>query len=61
MFEHMKNYELLLAKINNWIKPGGKVHPLSHMYCVVFIECVVGVAAAYAASEKRSCDVALLP
>lgn len=25
MFEHMKNYELLMAKINNWIKPGGKV------------------------------------
>lgn len=26
MFEHMKNYELLMAKINNWIKPGGKVN-----------------------------------
>ena len=25
MFEHMKNYELLLAKISNWIKPDGKV------------------------------------
>ena len=25
MFEHMKNYELLLEKISNWLKPEGKV------------------------------------
>ena len=25
MFEHMKNYELLMRKISRWIKPGGKV------------------------------------
>jgi len=25
MFEHMKNYELLLTKITRWIKPMGKV------------------------------------
>lgn len=26
MFEHMKNYELLMKKVSNWLKPGGKVH-----------------------------------
>lgn len=25
MFEHMKNYELLLHKVSNWLKPQGKV------------------------------------
>jgi cyclopropane-fatty-acyl-phospholipid synthase len=32
MFEHMKNYELLLAKISRWLKPGGKlfVHVFTH-------------------------------
>jgi cyclopropane-fatty-acyl-phospholipid synthase len=25
MFEHMKNYELLLEKISRWVKPEGKV------------------------------------
>lgn len=25
MFEHMKNYERLMAKIATWVKPGGKV------------------------------------
>ena len=32
MFEHMKNYELLLAKISRWLKPGGKlfVHIFTH-------------------------------
>lgn len=25
MFEHMKNYHLLMQKISRWIKPGGKV------------------------------------
>ena len=32
MFEHMKNYELLLAKISRWLKPGGKlfVHLFTH-------------------------------
>lgn len=32
MFEHMKNYELLLARIARWLKPGGKlfVHIFTH-------------------------------
>ncbi len=32
MFEHMKNYEKLLAKINRWLKPEGKlfVHIFTH-------------------------------
>ena len=25
MFEHMKNYELLMEKVSNWLKPEGKV------------------------------------
>jgi cyclopropane fatty-acyl-phospholipid synthase-like methyltransferase len=25
MFEHMKNYQLLLNKISTWLKPQGKV------------------------------------
>jgi cyclopropane fatty-acyl-phospholipid synthase-like methyltransferase len=25
MFEHMKNYELLMEKISKWVKPDGKV------------------------------------
>lgn len=25
MFEHMKNYQLLMKKVSNWIKPGGKL------------------------------------
>lgn len=25
MFEHMKNYQLLIAKINGWLAPGGKL------------------------------------
>jgi cyclopropane fatty-acyl-phospholipid synthase-like methyltransferase len=25
MFEHMKNYHLLMQKISRWVKPGGKV------------------------------------
>lgn len=25
MFEHMKNYQLLIAKISNWLKSGGKL------------------------------------
>lgn len=33
MFEHMKNYESLLAKLSRWLKPQGKlfVHIFSHM------------------------------
>eukprot|EP01036_Dinobryon_divergens_P024114 gene24114-32531_t len=33
MFEHMKNYELLMKKVSNWIKPGGKlfVHIFTHV------------------------------
>lgn len=32
MFEHMKNYELLLARISRWLKPDGKlfVHIFTH-------------------------------
>ena len=32
MFEHMKNYQLLMAKVSNWIKPGGKlfIHIFTH-------------------------------
>ena len=32
MFEHMRNYETLLARIANWLRPGGKlfVHIFSH-------------------------------
>lgn len=25
MFEHMKNYKLLIAKISGWLAPGGKL------------------------------------
>ena len=34
MFEHMKNYELLLGKISGWIRPGGKlfVHIFTHKW-----------------------------
>lgn len=33
MFEHMKNYELLMAKVASWIKPGGKlfIHIFTHV------------------------------
>jgi len=32
MFEHMKNYQLLLGKISRWLRPGGKlfVHIFTH-------------------------------
>lgn len=32
MFEHMKNYQLLLERISTWLKPGGKlfVHIFTH-------------------------------
>lgn len=32
MFEHMKNYQLLLARIASWLRPGGKlfVHIFTH-------------------------------
>jgi cyclopropane-fatty-acyl-phospholipid synthase len=32
MFEHMKNYQKLLAKVANWLRPGGKlfVHIFTH-------------------------------
>jgi cyclopropane-fatty-acyl-phospholipid synthase len=32
MFEHMRNWELLLAKISSWLKPGGKMflHIFAH-------------------------------
>jgi cyclopropane-fatty-acyl-phospholipid synthase len=31
MFEHMKNYELLMEKVSRWIKPGGKVSGYSRL------------------------------
>jgi cyclopropane fatty-acyl-phospholipid synthase-like methyltransferase len=33
LFEHMKNYELLLAKISRCLKPGGKL--FVHIFCNV--------------------------
>eukprot|EP00536_Pseudo-nitzschia_multiseries_P010765 jgi/Psemu1/67574/estExt_Genemark1.C_3380043 len=39
MFEHMKNYEILLNKIHKWLKPTGKlfVHIFTHKdYCYEF-------------------------
>ena len=32
MFEHMRNYELLLDKVSNWLNPGGKlfIHIFTH-------------------------------
>lgn len=32
MFEHMKNYQLLLKKVSNWMKPSGKlfIHIFTH-------------------------------
>jgi cyclopropane-fatty-acyl-phospholipid synthase len=32
MFEHMKNYRLLMAKVSRWLRPGGKlfVHIFTH-------------------------------
>lgn len=32
MFEHMKNYEKLMAKVSSWLKPSGKlfVHIFVH-------------------------------
>ncbi|KAK3180278.1 hypothetical protein K4F52_008364 [Lecanicillium sp. MT-2017a] len=32
LFEHMKNYERLMAKVSSWLKPGGKlfVHIFTH-------------------------------
>lgn len=31
MFEHMRNYELLLAHVAGWLKPGGKL--FVHIFC----------------------------
>jgi len=31
MFEHMRNYETLLARIASWLKPGGKL--FVHIFC----------------------------
>jgi len=33
MFEHMKNYQILLRKVASWLKPGGKlfVHIFTHI------------------------------
>jgi cyclopropane-fatty-acyl-phospholipid synthase len=40
MFEHMKNYEKLLAKVSNLLKPGGKlfVHIFVHKNCSYHFE-----------------------
>lgn len=31
MFEHMRNYELLLKRISSWLRPGGKL--FVHIFC----------------------------
>lgn len=31
MFEHMRNYELLLGRISEWLKPGGAL--FTHIFC----------------------------
>ncbi|HLX61400.1 MAG TPA: cyclopropane-fatty-acyl-phospholipid synthase family protein [Planctomycetota bacterium] len=31
MFEHLRNYELLLEKIASWLRPGGKL--FAHIFC----------------------------
>src|SRR5690606_1987643 len=31
MFEHMRNYELLLSRISSWLKPSGKL--FVHIFC----------------------------
>jgi cyclopropane-fatty-acyl-phospholipid synthase len=31
MFEHMRNYELLMGRVARWLKPGGKL--LVHIFC----------------------------
>lgn len=31
MFEHMRNYETLLARISDWLRPGGKL--FVHIFC----------------------------
>ncbi len=40
MFEHMRNYQTLLARIAGWLKPGGKlfVHIFSHRDYAYFFE-----------------------
>ncbi len=40
MFEHMKNYQLLMRKIAGWLAPGGKlfVHLFTHRDCAYHFE-----------------------
>lgn len=38
MFEHMKNYQLLIAKVSGWLAPGGKL--FGKCFCVVRGVCV---------------------
>ena len=40
MFEHMKNYQILLGKIARWLAPGGKlfVHIFTHRYLAYHYE-----------------------
>lgn len=40
MFEHMKNYQKLLARVASWLKPGGKlfVHIFTHRDCAYHYE-----------------------
>ncbi len=35
MFEHMRNYEVLLSRISNWLRPGGKL--FVHIFCHRFL------------------------
>ena len=46
MFEHMKNYELLMAKIARWLKPGGKL----------FVHIFVHKTLAYHYEDKEDAD-----
>jgi cyclopropane-fatty-acyl-phospholipid synthase len=40
MFEHMRNYETLLARIAGWLRPAGKlfVHVFAHRTCLYMFE-----------------------
>ena len=40
MFEHMKNYELLMKKVSNWIKPGGKVRGCMDGLSFIYVACM---------------------
>lgn len=33
MFEHMKNYEVLLKRVSSWLRPGGEARVFVHIFC----------------------------